>query len=140
MKQRLLHSLVLLVLAAVLATAHGILQGPPPAPGTDDPFALDLAEAAALQDPLWIDARPADTFSRGHFPGALRLYDDNWDTGLGEILSRWSPGQALIIYCDGAACEKSRAMAREFREDFGMEEAYWLVGGFDTLLEEGVLR
>jgi len=138
MKRFLLRFLTLPLLAALLATVHGYRVGPPPSP-QDSPFALALEEARAFEDAIWIDARPAEAFAQAHYPGALHLYDDNWDAGLGEFLARWSPGQVVIIYCDGASCEKSRSMAREFREDFGIDGAYWLVGGFETLLDEGVL-
>lgn len=100
-------------------------------------MAIEINDALQLEEALWLDARSRTVYESGHLEGALLLNEDEWDNGLDGLLAVWSPGQPLIVYCDGGGCAASRNVALRLQEEFGMEAVYWLVDGWDALLASG---
>ena len=90
--------------------------------------------ARFLASPLWIDARSAMDFSKGHVPGAFLLNEDNWSQAIADVLEHWQPGQPIVVYCGSRECSASHAVARRLRgEEYRLESVYVLRGGWDAL-------
>ena len=88
-------------------------------------------QARALKNGvLWIDARKADDFRRGHIDNALSLDEARWEDSLPAVIAAWQPGAAIVVYCDGAECGLSRSVARRLRRELGVSEVYVLKGGW----------
>jgi rhodanese-related sulfurtransferase len=127
---------ILSLLAAICGVVQGLLMGFPDLESPPDQWGLSLDAALARGSLLWVDGRSEDDYTEGHYPGAIHLSLDDWDTGFSQILQDWEPGMVLVVYCDGEGCESSREMARKLRQDFGDEEIFWLVGGWPVLKEK----
>ena len=99
-----------------------------PAPGQ-----LDLAQIrAAHADALWLDARAAEAYAEGHVPAALPLTEDAWDEQFVGVVEAWDGRCAIIVYCDGAGCHASEAVARRLRRELGFENVFVLRGGWEA--------
>ena len=125
--------LILVLLASGAALVHILVGGLPETARPADPYSLPVASALALDGILWIDGRTEAAFEEDHFPGAVHLSHDNWQSGFGQLLEQWDPAMAIVVYCDGDGCESSQAMAAELRSDLGVENIYWLEGGWVEL-------
>lgn len=127
-KTGLLLALVALAPAAVSALWH------PRAPAWTAPAAGDgtisWAEAHALPNPLWIDARSPEEFARGHVPTALSLPPAEWETRLEAVLIEWSPERPVVVYCGGNGCLASHAVARRLRDELGFTRVHVLADGW----------
>lgn len=94
--------------------------------------AVRPVEVNAWETPvLWVDARDAAAFARGHIPGALRLDEDTFSESLGALVTAWSPGMRIVVYCDTTACSRSRELAQRLR-DAGFEDVHHLHGGWEA--------
>ncbi len=100
-----------------------------------DAYMVSLEEAEELGNAIWVDARGQDAYQSGHYPGAIRLSEDDWDAGLSRILSSWDFEQPLIVYCDGGDCASSREFAKRLREEVDTEAVFWLQDGWQVLRE-----
>ena len=95
---------------------------------------LDQIEEGWGGKVIWIDARQRSEYEKGHHPGALLLNEEEWADLLwshAEILQ--SGDKPAIVYCAGQACAASRKVAQRLRESMGMEEVYYLRGGWKAL-------
>jgi rhodanese-related sulfurtransferase len=81
---------------------------------------------------LWVDARPTREYAAGHVPGAKRLADDEWEAGFAGLVEAWDGRRAIVVYCGGAECRASEAVARRLRVELGHEDVYVLRGGWDA--------
>lgn len=102
-------------------------------------WSIDETEAAQLMgksDVLWVDARPAAKFAEEHFPGAISLDLENWADLMFEQQATLQDaiGKAVIVYCDGTRCEKSKDVATRLRELLGLEPVYLLKGNWRELV------
>lgn len=79
---------------------------------------------------LWIDARSAEDFARGHAVGALNLPAAEWDARIEAVLTEWTPGRAVIVYCGGNDCHASETVARRLREELGLGDVRVLTDGW----------
>ncbi len=94
---------------------------------------IRLADALAKEPPvLWVDARPAAEFDRGHIPGAVPLNEDEWETLLPGFLGVWEPGYRTVVYCGSAECQASAAVAGRLRDEVGLGEVFVLKGGWEV--------
>jgi len=101
--------------------ADGIDLGAPPGPVETDPHRIGLEEVKSLwRDAgaaIFVDARHKTAYDRGHIPDAFHLDEEHFDdpdTGW----RRLTPyrGRPVVVYCDGATCGDSRAVARRLRD------------------------
>jgi rhodanese-related sulfurtransferase len=124
----------LLALAAALAAglrawAPAGLDWSGPAPTPDE---VSFAQATALgRKALWVDARPGEAFLQAHVPGAINLYDGIWEEGFAALMAQWTPDFVIVVYCDDAGCQTSRAVAERLRKS-GLPEVHVLTGGWDA--------
>ncbi len=78
---------------------------------------------------VFIDARSADDYSKGHVTGAISLPVGEFDEHINAFLDQYSPQQAMIIYCTGRSCQDSHHVA-EMMMDFGYEKVSVMIDGF----------
>jgi rhodanese-related sulfurtransferase len=85
---------------------------------------------------LWVDARPANEFERGHVPGAVSLNEDRWGEALPEFLAKdWSPDKKIVVYCSAASCNLAEDVARRLRDEAKLpNEVRILKGGWEAWL------
>jgi len=93
---------------------------------------ISWANAQMLSKALWIDARSAEDFSRGHVPSALSLPPAEWDTRVEAVLIEWSPERPVVVYCGGNDCLASHSVAQRLREELGLTNVHVLSGGWST--------
>lgn len=85
---------------------------------------------------LWVDARSRAKFERDHIPDAVLLNEDEWVRLVGPFLDAWDPEKAIVVYCDGGACEASHQVARRIKTELGVENTIWVLkGGWDAWLQ-----
>ncbi len=125
--------LTVLALVPALAAAlwhPGLARGARPALR---PHEVTIETVQTWRGPiLWLDARPAADYERGHVPGALLLNEAQWESQLTVVLDAWQPGMKTIVYCGASTCEASAAVARRLRDDFDLAEVYFLHGGWSA--------
>lgn len=122
-------------IAGLLALGHRALLGWA-VPGPADAFTVSLDEVAKPEAVTWVDARPYADYRNGHYPGAVHLDEESWESGLTAFLDRWDPDQPVVVYCDGEACMASKAVAERLREELQIESVFWLEGGWDSLKDK----
>ena len=85
---------------------------------------------------IWVDARTADEFERGHVPEAVSLNEDHWSESLPQFLAtRWSPDKKIVVYCGAASCNLAEDVARRLREEAKLpNEIRILKGGWEAWL------
>lgn len=94
---------------------------------------IDVATARRdFKEALWLDARSAVDFSRAHVPGALPLTEDSWEDQLIAVMEKWDGRQPMLVYCGGASCQASEAVARRLRRELGEVKVWVLEGGWDA--------
>lgn len=129
----------LLAIALVPALVSGAIQlkwqKAPPPPAADE---VTLATARSWEDRvLWVDARTRARFEREHIPGAVLLNEDEWVRLVGPFLDAWEPEKTIIVYCDSASCDASRAVAKRIKDELQVESAIRVLqGGWDTWLRD----
>ncbi len=137
------QALLILLLALPPAAVVGFIQidtkqtgpGTPAAPLAQDE--IDLATAKSWDSVLWVDARARAQFDEAHIPGAVPLSEEEWDDDLVALFDQWKPDRKVVVYCDSAACDKSRQVAARLRSEVGLENVHWLRGGWDAWKKEG---
>lgn len=82
---------------------------------------------------LWVDARPDQDFAQDHFPNALPLNEDHFNTQLPDVLAAWSLQKKIVVYCSSKSCGASRAIARRLRDEADLENVFVLTGGWEAL-------
>lgn len=99
-------------------------------------YRVQVADLAALEPLLWVDARSAQEYEREHVAGAVHLPPESFDDQLADLFERWEPGQTIVVYCGGAACNASNEVAERLRQAFGESVAgsvLVLKGGWEAL-------
>ena len=102
----------------------------------NQPLAEDEVTWAVVQERwggevIWLDARQAAEYEKGHIPGAKLLNEQGWTDQLWEIWSVLETGTTpVVVYCDSRSCKASRKVADRLRQNTGREEIYILRGGW----------
>jgi rhodanese-related sulfurtransferase len=95
---------------------------PPPDPHDGTEFTeLTLDEVRALfADPktalgvyVFVDARSADNYARGHIPGALHCEHYRFDQLRTDLAARLGGAEKVIVYCSGGDCPDSLDVCRD---------------------------
>lgn len=119
--------LVATLAAAVCAKVH------PASLAAENPPAIDWATAAASDRPiLWVDARSPSQYLGGHMPGAVQLWEQDWQDGLGRFLEAWQPETLVVVYCPAARCHAGERVAARIHRETGIE-ALVFAGGWEAL-------
>jgi rhodanese-related sulfurtransferase len=88
------------------------------------------------KDALWLDARSKSDFQAAHVPGASPLTEDTWEEQLPAVMERWDGRQPMLVYCGGASCQASEAVARRLRRELVEVKVLILTGGWPAWLAE----
>lgn len=101
-------------------------------PRPDSPTMIHLPEARDLFETggaLFIDARHAFDFARGHIRGAVNLPLGEFDSRT-SLLDSLPRNKVLITYCDGIECNSSIGLASKLR-DAGFSGVRIFFGGWN---------
>jgi rhodanese-related sulfurtransferase len=130
---RALRQLALVLLLALLpALVSGALQLKLKKEEPLGPGEVRLATVRSWNENVqWIDARTRAKYERKHIPDALLLNEDEWDKLVGPFLDAWDPDKMLVVYCDGGACDASKAVADRIRNELKLGNVYVLKGGWE---------
>ena len=77
----------------------------------------------------FVDARPRESYEKGHIKGAINLpysFLDSVPQGAIEPLRK---NRVIIVYCNSESAERSKLMAGELSEA-GLNDVTYLGGGF----------
>jgi rhodanese-related sulfurtransferase len=134
MRRVVRDTFVLLVVAAIpalfAAWFHpGLRHGPTP-PLNDHEITVQTALSWG-DTVLWVDARSADAFARGHVPGAIS-FDASDEQSMDQLLDRWTPEHRIVVYCDSRSCDLSRSLAERLRAELGVAGVFYLHGGWEA--------
>jgi rhodanese-related sulfurtransferase len=77
----------------------------------------------------FVDARPKESYDRGHVEGAINLPYSFLDEIPRETVARLRKYTTIIVYCNTEDAERSKLMAGELSEA-GLKEVSYLEGGF----------
>ncbi len=83
-----------------------------------------------MSEVLWIDARSRAEYELGRIPQAILLEEKLWDRQLDAVVAEWSPARPIVVYCASSACGKSRDIARRLRAELGVNNVFWMAGGW----------
>jgi rhodanese-related sulfurtransferase len=95
-------------------------------------FTISITEAARLfqqNKAVFLDARPFESYEKGHIQGALSLPWHVVDEKFMEVMDKIEPDRIVITYCDGPACDLSHLLAN-FMMDMGFKDVRVLVNGW----------
>ena len=158
---------ILLLVAACLVTAASSTSGAQQQPlidhaivGEPDPGRAPQITTADLRDVLTrgeaviLDARPAEEFGISHIPGAVNVSQKAgtpvslYISDVAEVVRRVPDrARALVVYCNGPFCGKSRRFAEELvaagyrnvrRYQLGMPG--WRMAGGVAAIESSAIR
>jgi rhodanese-related sulfurtransferase len=97
---------------------------PPPAstgevkPATaDEGWFISVQRAKEIYDKneaVFVDARTFDEYKEGHILNSMHMDKKYFDGAAGPMKARALKGQAVVIYCHGAECTDSQAVAQRF--------------------------
>lgn len=80
---------------------------------------------------LWVDARSPELYAQSHIPGAVNLWEGNFEEHLTQFLEVWSPELKVVIYCDRDQCGTSASLAERLSLEYGLSDIHILKGGWD---------
>ena len=94
--------------------------------------ALEMEKSRGV---IWVDARSAAAFAKGHVPGAYLLNEQGWPDLVFELVKVMDADEArrpLVIYCDAQKCAASKAVRDRLRHEIpiGDREVHVLHGGW----------
>jgi len=135
---RYIRELSIIALLTGIGVAFSLFNGIAPLPWAEPELApgeIQLVDARAL-DVLWVDARSEDEFNADHIPEAILLQEENWDTGIVELMGAWLMNpRTIIVYCGSESCGTSKRIADRLREALPDAEIYNLKGGWDVWVQ-----
>lgn len=87
------------------------------------------------QDFILVDTLPADTFAKGHLPGAINIVSDNI---LEEASERLPDKQAsIVVYCASESCKRA-GLSAERLSSLGYSRILHYVGGKKAWVAAGL--
>jgi rhodanese-related sulfurtransferase len=86
---------------------------------------------------VFLDARSANDYARGHIHGARSLPWQDVDKFFMEVAESLEPETPIIIYCDGETCSLSHDLA-VFLKDMGFTDVRVLVNGWTVWQAAGL--
>jgi len=128
----------LLLLSTLVAVGVALVN---PLPGEHPRVTLaELRDEPSFSEILWVDARSAEEFNRGHFPGAISVNQEDWEAGLSRFMMKWEPGDMVVVYCDDRSCGSSVAVAERLSRELEIQGILILDDGWAELVSEKDLR
>jgi rhodanese-related sulfurtransferase len=103
----------------------------PQSGSSSEVMSIGIDEAIGVhtqQSALFLDARPAEDYARGHIPGAVSFPDYRFDEKIGPFLESTPPEMTLVTYCEGESCHLSLSLAEKLYLA-GYENVYHMIDG-----------
>lgn len=120
---------------AISAVAAGASQAPDVLPGTTLVDADWVKQQLDTGTPLAIiDARIDSEFRQGHLPGAVNIFDGDFDAERHRLPP--NKDHPLLFYCNGPKCLKSYDSAKRALA-VGYKRIYWFRGGVPEWTRQG---
>ena len=129
---------ILLAGALLLLGCQGSPQGGAPAPEEKPVEAVSQESEAAVEEPegpkapevtvdeakqafeeksaLFLDARPPEVYAKGHLPGSLNLYSEEFEDYYPLLEDQIKSADRVIAYCDGGKCGRAPEIAGRLLE------------------------
>ena len=107
---------------------------------TGERLDLSLQEAEKLfrsRAAVFLDARSANDYARGHIQGARNLPWQEVDQFFAELAESLEPETPVVTYCDGETCSLSHDLA-VFLKDMGFTNVRVLVNGWTVWQAAGL--
>ena len=98
-----------------------------------------VTEAAKIfytGDTLFVDARSAEDYEKGHIPEAISLPVGRFDQRIESFMNQFPFDQPIVTYCSGRTCEDSHQLA-ELLLEAGFTEVRVFIDGFPGWEAEG---
>jgi len=86
---------------------------------------------------VFIDARPATPYGRGHIPGARNLSAEEEDAWLSAVVGGILRERTLVVYCEGGDCQSSLLLAKRLHGE-GFKDIRVLAGGWEAWTKAGL--
>ncbi|MEN9353980.1 MAG: hypothetical protein RL318_1305 [Fibrobacterota bacterium] len=94
------------------------------------PLHLDTAQLYYKDSAiLFVDARPASIFKRGHIPRSLNLPEEDFDSLYAGFAAKVPLDRPLVVYCDGIECRSSEILSKKLKEK-GHKYIHCFFGGW----------
>lgn len=120
------------------------IRKPPPPKVVDetipDPQEISFAEAEGFYqtgDYLFVDARSAVQYRKGHIAGAISLPWEEYETYFPQVKPLLESKPGIVVYCSGEACDLSHALGKQLIKE-GFSEVYVFFGGYEIWKEMGL--
>jgi len=84
---------------------------------------------------LFVDARSAEKYARGHLPAALSLPFETLDDQTEAVAAVLASERPPVFYCSGPECDDSLLLALHLRE-LGCEDGAVFIGGMELWQSE----
>ena len=97
----------------------------------------DAAQLFRKKAAVFMDARSAADYGRGHIRGALNLPWQDVDRLFLTVTAEFSPDTLIVTYCDGETCNLSHDLA-VFLRDMGFKNVKVLVNGWTLWKQAGL--
>ena len=128
----MLREFCIILLLTVIGVAYTLFSGLSPLPRAESELEageIRLVDARALSA-IWVVTGGIKKFEESHIPEALLLDEDDWDTGLFELMNTWLiKPRPIVIYCESESCDTSKRIAKRLRQSLPSAEIYSLKGG-----------
>ncbi len=135
---------ILIGVAAVLAAVSAFVHPRRPAwYKVSDPaeiqWSISVESAREIQasapSVLWVDARSRVEFEKSHLAGAVLINEQEFSDLMfqNQTVLQDAMGNPVIVYCDGAGCDKSKVIAERLRELIGLQPVYVLKGDWQDV-------
>jgi rhodanese-related sulfurtransferase len=97
---------------------------------------IDALGKFSSTEVLFVDARPADHFARGHIPGAVSVPFEQFDALFPVIVDLIDSGRELVVYCTDRECDDALLLAIELQA-MGCTNLVLYVDGFEWWKKHG---
>ena len=85
---------------------------------------------------LFVDARSADHFAKGHISGAVSVPFEQFDELFPVIVDLIDSGRELVVYCSNRECDDALLLASELKE-IGSANTALYIDGFEMWEKHG---
>ena len=128
----MLREFCIILLLTVIGVAYTLFSGLSLLPRAEPELEageIRLVDARAL-NAIWVVTGGIKKFEEAHMPEALLLDENDWETGLFELMNTWlMEPRPIVIYCESESCDTSKRIAKRLRESLPDAEVYSLKGG-----------
>lgn len=111
-------------------------------PSNLKPGYICFDDATALENVVWVDARPRELWEKNGFPGSVLLTDhpsEDWPTLLAEAFESLAMADHVVVYCATEGCGSSAPVSEKIHtlDLLPRENVFVLAGGWKALREPG---